>query len=152
MLGSTAKLWVLLEHHLPRSQCNRLAFECYRRHQRKGTKGLVGKGRSQQIGQINNLIFYGSPPPKAEVFLRDQPGQVGGSADRINDRAPDCCSTIICHPESTRAQKQALVVATLGLNAEMAQDGHHSVLYPTDIPAGIIVEDRNVDLRTREVH
>ena len=34
----------------------------------------------------------------------------------------------------------------------MTHNGHHSVLKPADIPAYAIVEDRYVDLNTREVH
>ena len=34
----------------------------------------------------------------------------------------------------------------------MTNNGHHTVLKPADIPAYAIVEDRYVDLSTREVH
>ena len=35
---------------------------------------------------------------------------------------------------------------------EVTQGGHYSVLCSADIPASAIVEDRNMDLRTGEVH
>ena len=43
-------------------------------------------------------------------------------------------------------------MATVWIISKVTSYGHHTVLEPADIPAGGMIEDRYMDLGTREVH
>ena len=84
--------------------------------------------------------------------MRNQPEQAGGAADGVYYRASGGRLAIISQPGASRAEKKTLVVAAVRFVSKMTHNGHHSVLKPADIPAYASVEDRYMDLSTREVH
>ena len=140
MLGSTATKLRVLQEHLA-TVTKHAKAKSAKAHSEKAVASKSDRSTVMfSMGLRHHLL---AEPARTNRLS----GGIGSTTGQPGRRL-----AIISQPRTSQAEKKTLVVAAVRTISKMTNNGHHTVLEPADIPADAIVEDRYVDLSTREVH